>query len=150
MNKSCMPKIAKMLGLEINEEFKLEGYVDSTFRFTMSGLEIKQVPDGAWVITDAVLRMILAYGDKPIIKPFRPAFDEPYYSVYPYTAGDGVQAIVEDRRWKGSIHDLVFWTMGNVFRTKELARVYEDTILVKYTEMKKAFESELQEDAEND
>lgn len=150
MNKSCMPKIAKMLGLEINEEFKLEGYDNSIFRFTMSGLEIKQVPDGAWVITDAVLRMILVYGDRPTIKPFRPAFDEPYYSVYPYTTDDAIEAIVEDRIWKGSLCDLAFWTMGNVFRTKELARVYEDTILVKYAEMKKAFESELQEDAEND
>lgn len=46
MAKNLIPEIAKMLGVELGEEFKIKGYDDSntrTYKFTAQGLRVKLV-----------------------------------------------------------------------------------------------------------
>lgn len=43
MSKNLIPEIAKMLGVELGEEFKIKGYDGLTYKLTYNGLELTTV-----------------------------------------------------------------------------------------------------------
>lgn len=43
MAKNLIPEIAKMLGVELGEEFKIKGYDGLTYKLTDNGLELTTV-----------------------------------------------------------------------------------------------------------
>lgn len=45
MGKNLIPEIAKMLGVEVGEEFKVEGVADKTYKFIIDEL----IVCGGWV-----------------------------------------------------------------------------------------------------
>lgn len=75
---NLIPEIAKMLGVEVGEEFKVENDV-CLHRFTENGLEYNVC--GVWSAC-ARLNRILNGTDKIIKLPFEPKYGEKYWTVY--------------------------------------------------------------------
>ena len=132
MGKNYMPEVAKMLGLEIGEEFDIL-YKDGTateigpFKFTnetildCDGDELQ-----CWRLC------CLLTGDYTIQKrPWRPKYDDEYWIVF--TNGSvGWQYFR-----KGHTGHLANLNMGNCFPTKEAALAAVPEMLEKFEEIKK-------------
>lgn len=132
MGKNYMPEVAKMLGLEIGEEFDIL-YKDGTateigpFKFTnetildCDGDELQ-----CWRLC------CLLTGDYTIQKrPWRPKYDDEYWIVF--TNGNvGWQYFR-----KGHTGHLANLNMGNCFPTKEAALAAVPEMLEKFEEIKK-------------
>ena len=132
MSKNYMPEVAKMLGLEIGEEFDIL-YKDGTamelgpFKFTnetildCDGDELQ-----CWRLC------CLLTGDYTIQKrPWRPRYDKEYWLVCP----DGS---VRCRRFmEGSYIDFALLNMGNCFPTEKAAETAAPEMLAKFEEIKK-------------
>lgn len=132
MGKNYMPEVAKMLGLEIGEEFDIL-YKDGTatelgpFKFTnetildCDGDELQ-----CWRLC------CLLTGDYTIQKrPWRPKYDDEYWIVF--TNGNvGWQYFR-----KGHTGHIANLNMGNCFPTKEAALAAVPEMLEKFEEIKK-------------
>lgn len=110
MGKNRMPEVAKMLGIELNEEFKVEILGDIvTYHFSDKGLRCEGV---AYYCSDA-LRQLLN-GEIEIIKmPWEPK-DGDTYCYVDRDGGIGIVVYNEDYS-----HDRAMYKSGNCFRTKE-------------------------------
>lgn len=132
MGRNYMPEVAKMLGLEIGEEFDIL-YKDGTatelgpFKFTnetildCDGDELQ-----CWRLC------CLLTGDYTIQKrPWRPKYDDEYWIVF--TNGNvGWQYFR-----KGHTGHIANLNMGNCFPTKEAALAAVPEMLEKFEEIKK-------------
>lgn len=113
-------QIAEMLGVELNEEFKLkpsclEKPWNSLYRFSTDGLENKY-SDGAWVKCEKGAIDQILIGQTEVIKiPWKPKKGEAYWH---YSKG-WEQATF--RNWEGTLDDLCTWKCGSCFRTEEEA-----------------------------
>lgn len=122
MSKNLIPKIAKMLGVEIGEEFKVDRYEYNglTFKFAENMLMSRSDLKGAeWGITYVILSELLG-GDAEIVKiPWKPKEEEHYYtftSTYKYTKWKiGLNC------WHTEPQNLAFLKAGWVFRTRQEA-----------------------------
>lgn len=109
MSKNLIPEIAKMLGVELGEEFKIKGY-DRTYWFDLDGLH-----SGEYAADDEDLHDLLC-GVTEIIKlPWKPKEGEKYWSFLPGAW------MVTWYTWDDSPIDFAFYKVGWVFRTKEEA-----------------------------
>ena len=118
--KNNMEEVAKLLGVELDEEFELVFSSPSTCHAT-----IKSTIDGVKVIkTDVydifnfksyLLEHLLkgSYGIKK--KSWRPKFNEKYYSI-------GIDGGVENGTWLNDFLDYTLYKIGNCYRTVEEAR----------------------------
>lgn len=70
MSKNLIPEIAKLLGVEIGEEFKITGYGEAIYKFTNDGLVLNQRDGFGLEITVAVKAQLdsLLNGKDEIIK----------------------------------------------------------------------------------
>lgn len=132
MGRNYMPEVAKMLGLEIGEEFDIL-YKDGTateigpFKFTnetildCDGDELQ-----CWRLC------CLLTGDYTIQKrPWRPTEGEPHWLVLPDgSVGLGVF-------YKNNARSLSLLNMGNCFPTEEAAEAAAPEMLEKFEEIKK-------------
>ena len=67
-------QIAKMLDVEINEEFKIEGYDDNMrFKFTSNAF-LQSCGDGWWSSSDSIMYVLEGY--RKLIKLPKPILDE--------------------------------------------------------------------------
>ena len=113
-------QIAEMLGVELNEEFKLkpsclEKPWISLYRFSTDGLENKY-SDGAWVKCEKGAIDQILIGQTEVIKiPWKPKKGEAYWH---YSKG-WEQATF--RNWEGTLDDFCTWKCGSCFRTEEEA-----------------------------
>lgn len=123
MSKNLIPEIAKMLGVELGEEFKVKGDDALTYRFDSDGLKlthnsgIELVP-----ISANVVFVDLVNGKDEIVKlPWKPKEEEHYYtftSTYKYTKWKiGLNC------WHTEPQNLAFLKAGWVFRTRQEAEV---------------------------
>lgn len=132
MGKNYMPEVARMLGVEIGEEFDIL-YKDGTateigpFKFTnetildCDGDELQ-----CWRLC------CLLTGDYTIQKrPWRPTEGELYWLV---TVGG---LLKYDYFWRDSLGSLTLLNMGNCFPTKEAAEAAVPEMLEKFEEIKK-------------
>lgn len=113
MAKNLIPQIAKMLGVELGEEFKIKGY-DRTYWFDLDGLH-----SGEYAADDEDLHDLLC-GVTEIAKlPWKPKEEEHYYtftSTYKYTKWKiGLNC------WHTEPQNLAFLKAGWVFRTRQEA-----------------------------
>lgn len=118
--RNNMEEVAKLLGVELDEEFKLIFPSNSSCYAT-----VKLTIDGAKVISTNVyddfnfksyLLEHLIKGDYEIKrKPWKPRFNERYYSV-------GVDGSTEDGTWLNDFVDYTLYKIGNCYRTIEEAR----------------------------
>ena len=87
MSKNLIPEIAKMLGVELGEEFKIKGYDDSntrTYKFTVQGLRVKltEHPEATEFNALVALNSLLV-GDAEIAKlPWKPKMGDTVYAFY--------------------------------------------------------------------
>lgn len=130
-----MAEVAKLLGVELYEEFEVEDTlygVKYQTRVSDVGLENYQDGDccggnGAWMINNAMLRDLLVgrMGFQIISKPWKPKHLERYWTYY----GDMFE--VSEASWDCCAADYARFKSGMVFRTKTEAitarpRVYEE------------------------
>lgn len=113
---SYMTKVAKMLGVEIGEVFKIDSKPHCLFRFTHKCLQVSVTPDFWLMGSDDYLRGFLN-GSLSIHKLFwKPKKREIYYC--PNIFGIDLYDVIV---WDDSIVDKEFYKRGLVFKTKEEA-----------------------------
>lgn len=119
MSKNLITEITKMLGVEVNEKFKVKGYNEITYRFDADGLKenYDNPPNEIWTFANATLGSLLA-GKLEIIKlPWKPKKGEDYY-----TFGSSIgEWEVSRQRWTCHPFDLAVLAKGWAYRTREEA-----------------------------
>lgn len=121
MTKNLMPEIAKMLGVELGEEFKIKGY-DPTCWFDLDGLHF----DG-WVAEDeedAMLHNLLC-GEAEIIKlPWKPKKGDVYFTFG--LLGD--KWVVRSLWWGGFPEEYALLSKGWMYRTEKEVQAVLPTV----------------------
>lgn len=127
MGKNLIPIIAKELGVEINEPFKIVGNGDSLWRFTETNLQFYDnhfQDDWVNVKPQSVATLVLETPE--IIKlPFEPALHEEYWT---YDRNWGFVTVA----WHNNFFDYICLKNGCVFRTHQEAH---DARMTKYKEL---------------
>lgn len=124
MAKNLIPGIAKILGVEIGEEFKVKGDDGYTYRFTSDELKLTYGNDieMSIIATNKALVALLKGEDEIIKLPWKPKAGEQYYSFGGRFFGDPTVWIVVDVIWQGLAYDVAMFDKGWVYRTKEEAK----------------------------
>lgn len=121
MAKNLIPKIAKLLGVGIGEEFKVDRYEYNglTCKFAENMLMSRSDLKGAeWGITYVLLSELLA-GDAEIVKiPWKPKKGDAYYT---FDIVRGKWVVIRSSWWTGAPCNYALLDKGWVFRTKEEA-----------------------------
>ena len=113
MAENLIPKIAKMLGVEIGEEFKvnLNGW-NNTYRFNNNGLYGRTQTE-KWIAYPELF-CLLTTGNAEIIKmPWKPKKGETYYT-FELLSGKWVVHLLW---WAGSPNGYALLEKGWVYRT---------------------------------
>lgn len=109
MAKNYMPEIAKMLGVELGEIFKMTNY-NSLYRFTERGLEFKGT--AGWCLSERIEWLLT--GRNEILKlPWQPKEGDRYY----FPATDFQYSCPET--WDNHPIDFALKEAGMAFKTKE-------------------------------
>ncbi len=111
MAKNYMADVAKLLGIELEEEFMVTED-DYIYKLTKDGLEYKS-DDGNWYYANDVFLNLLD-GTIEIVKlPWQPKYDEKYYL-------PGLKFTkVLSAFWNNTVADFAYKETGMVFRTAE-------------------------------
>lgn len=119
MAKNLIPEIARMLGVEIGEEFKIKGYDDSntrTYKFTAQGLRVKLVehPEATEFNALAAFNSLLV-GDIEIVKiPWKPKKGDAYFTFVIIGDKWGVGSL----HWDGFPNEYALLDKGWVYRSQ--------------------------------
>ena len=120
---NCIPQIAKALGVELWEDFKIENY-ESTFCFSNSNLLMRYAKGGEDESPTEALNKII-HGVLKIIKlPWLPEQGDKYWSVA--QSGEIYTDI-----WDGSTCCYIYYQFGNCFKTKEDAEQHRQELVDK-------------------
>ena len=114
MAKNYMQDVAKMLGVELGEEFEIlnSGYVYKIDK--KQGIMYRHLNDKDWHISNVIRFEDFLMGKKEIIKlPWVPKRNEAYYR--PSRKFFGVTSEV----WTNNPYDYAFKEAGMIFRTAE-------------------------------
>ena len=122
MAKNLIPEIAKLLGVEVGEEFKIKGEDELTYRFDSYGLKLTHDSGIELAQISANVAFVdLVNGKCEIVKlPWKPKQDETFYTF-------GIHAtenkwVVVSVKWWDNVKNLALYKIGWVFRTKEEAK----------------------------
>lgn len=120
MPRSIIPEIAKLLDLEVGEEFKIKGCNDwMLFHFEERGLRVRNA-DGKVSLSDGVdgaLFERLLGGYLEVVKlPWRPKVDEKYWTFDIVGLGNTLRVV--RYRWDCDFNDLTKLKVGWVYRTR--------------------------------
>ena len=117
MDKNLIPEIAKMLGVEIGEDFKIKGYTEQTYRFDDDGLKVIYSYLMKKTFANVMLGSLLA-GKAEIVKlPWKPKKGDAYYTFEVFRG----KWVVRSVWWTGEPCNYALLDKGWVFRTKEEA-----------------------------
>lgn len=119
MRKNCMAEVAKALGLELEEMFRIDGD-GHYFRLTDTGLGMSiDLGNKDWFAAPINALYGLLLGENEIIKlPWKPQEDEKYY--VPFIATKPVN-MYDEHYWENEDIDMKRYRMGLVCKTKEEA-----------------------------
>lgn len=120
MAKNLIPKIAKMLGVELSEEFKVKGDDETTYIFTDDGLKLTY-DGGIGIIeisSDAAFADLVNGKDEIIKLPWRPKEGEVYCT---FGASDGSWRVWQ-QRWINHPTDFALLDKGWIYRTPDEAK----------------------------
>jgi len=107
-------QIAKILGLEINEKFKLSS-LEGNFHFTEKKLIWTSPIDGQEYGDNSSLLADVLLGEKDIIKlPWLPKHGDTYWHITKMGTADR-------DRWTGMTYDYILYQFGNCFKTEDEA-----------------------------
>lgn len=119
MAKNLIPEICKMLGVELGEEFKIEGD-NRTYWFGLDGLH-----SGEYVAEDeddAMLHDLLC-GEVEIVKlPWKPKKGDAYFTFVLMVVLMGDKWVVRSSRWGGLPNEYALLDKGWVYRTEAEAQ----------------------------
>ena len=73
MSENKMNEVAQLLGLELEEEFRIESY-DSKYKLTRDGLRFWSIPLQDWVLSSIIGELLS--GERKIIKLPKPILDD--------------------------------------------------------------------------
>lgn len=112
MAKNYMQDVARMLGVELGEEFNVSGCGQTLYKLTEDGLSC--LVCDKWEEQADFAFMALIKGKYKIIKlPWRPKYDEKYYR-------PGLKFTkVLSEFWNNTVADFAYKETGMVFRTAE-------------------------------
>ena len=114
MAKNYMQDVANILGVELGEEFKLDGR-KTKYKFTENGLYF-YAPDGWWQCSNVMLPKILK-GELEIVKlPWKPKVGDVYYRPRDYHTAFS-EAVTDF--WRDTVNDFALKEAGMIFKTKE-------------------------------
>lgn len=118
MAKNLIPEIARMLGVEIGEEFKIKGRKGAIYKFIVDGLLVSD-DDAEKVYTATHVPLVgLVRGDIEIVKlPWKPKKGDAYYTFEVFRG----KWVVRSVWWTGEPCNYALLDKGWVFRTKEEA-----------------------------
>lgn len=118
MAKNLMADVAKMLGVELEEEFTVPNKVATLKISANNGLMCKFKDNKNWEYCALYLQELLM-GDMEIVKlPWKPKKDENYY--YP----DVNEKSVGIFDWQGDNFDYAMLALGMCYRTREEAEAH--------------------------
>ena len=119
MAKNLIPEIAQMLGVELNEEFKIKGYDGLTYKFVNYGLKLSFQNDiGITAIPTNVALVNLLNGNDEIVKlPWKPKKGDVYFTFGLL----GSKWIVRSLWWGGFPEEYALLDKGWVYRSEEEA-----------------------------
>lgn len=123
MAKNYMTEVAKMLGMELGEWFKISKNAkiceELTYKFTPRGLYVEFIDNEGTYHFDAVDGKYWAgilNGEFEIVKlPWKPKFDDEYYCT------SVQQRCVRKCHWSNITEDYALHVLGMCYRTKEEA-----------------------------
>lgn len=133
MSKNHMKEVAAMLGVELGEEFEVEGikYVFNEYGLNYASI-VKPYP------LPYVLQDLIA-GDKEIVRrPWRPKIGQPYWTVT--VSRDGIKDVAPVSQYDGDEFDFNNILMGNCFPTHEAAEAAAPKIVKFYEDVRKMVE----------
>lgn len=131
MSKNYMPEVAKMLGVEIGEEFEI--IIN----------EMKMLTHGPYKITDNAIVDYVGCKTKSLLyglltgeytlqkRPWRPKVGDAFF--YVLTNGEIQKYVFEI----DNIHTLMLFSFDNCFPTEEAARAAVPEMMAKFEEIKK-------------
>lgn len=122
MGKNLIPEIAKMLGVEVGEEFKVKGDDDElTYIFTDDGLKVT-FAGGIGIAQTSINSdfVALVMGKDEVVKlPWKPKKGEGYWTFNVFF-GSGKWAVASFA-WGDEVFDKAVLKAGWVYRTREEA-----------------------------
>lgn len=119
--KNHMKDVAELLSVELNEEFeivRIAGDNNKYFaRLTINGIEVRDERKVRYIgIEDFLLTQLLIGRDYDIKHfPYKPKYRESYW--YVTKNGD-----IEVDTWSSYSFDLIFYKIGNCYKSEEEAR----------------------------
>lgn len=119
MAKNLIPEIARMLGVELNEEFKIKGREGVIYKFIVDGLLVSD-DDVEKVYTTANMPLIgLVKGDIEVVKlPWKPKKGD----VYSTFGRLGDKWVVRSLWWGGFPEEYALLDKGWVYRSEKEAQ----------------------------
>ena len=116
MAKNLIPEIAKMLGVELGEEFKIKGYDGLTYKLTDAGLELTTVDVQKTKWFDHGALNSLLKGKREIVKPpWQPKNGDVYFTFG--LLGD--KWVVRSLWWGGFPEEYALLSKGWMYRTEK-------------------------------
>lgn len=110
MIKNYMNGVAKLLGVELNEEFKIETFLNS-YKLTEQGLFFKN--GRKWEYADATLSDLLTGKIEIVKSQWKPRINEVYYC-----PSNNFLFSVENE-WFNTVEDKALFKCGLVFQTEK-------------------------------
>lgn len=121
MAKNLIPEIAKLLGVELGEKFKIKGEDELTYKFDNNGLKLTHDSGIELAQISANVAFVdLVNGKDEIVKlSWKPKFGDRYFGVFQLF--NGKLHITRYDIWRGTIAEEAQYRCGWVFRTREEA-----------------------------
>lgn len=120
MAKNLIPEIAKMLGVELGEEFKIETFDYVTYRFDNDGLKVTfdKKPEAKEETANVELCGLLS--GKYVKMPWKPRKNDDYYTFS--FGGLSEEWVVVKQQWDAHPYERALLDKGWVYRTREEAQ----------------------------
>lgn len=122
---NIVPQIAKALGVELEEEFKVSNVKDCVFKFTKNNFVC---PNGRGRFKNDDFHQVfedLVHGDAEIIKiPWKPKKGE----IYRYVWGEKDTLEIGVAEWEDGISDYCYFISKNCFRTTAQAEASRQSV----------------------
>ncbi len=118
MRKNLIPEIAKMLGVQLGEKFKVKDEDEQTYVFTDDGLKVTFGDDielSHISINSAFVALVK--GQDEIVKlPWKPKKDETFYTFGIHATED--KWVVVSCKWWGNVKNLALYKLGWIYRSQ--------------------------------
>ena len=123
MTKNLIPTIAKMLGVELDEEFTISGCGGATYKLDNNGLKgtCDIYDNRVNMSANNALLVELLNGEREIIKlPWKPKYDQPYWTFCWIASKNRLD--VWQEVWLNRVEEVALLKAGWVFHTLEEAQ----------------------------